>query len=369
MRTSMKLLTLLASGGVSAPANTLAPAIGTTSTIGTQINGDDGTWTNPQSYTYQWQRNTGSWGDIGGATSKNYTPVDADFGYALRLVVTTGGVSANSNATNLTQEAPAITFTQKLANNGMSADTDWAKGVGWTIAAGVAAHTGAGNSVLSQAQATEGAGEYYSTLHDITARTSGEGRPRVGVTSGAGFSAVGTYRSIIRKTTTDTTLGVFGTSTFEGSVDNIFGYHMALNTQLVAPSAQMRIDQFYTLPVTPVAGTQVWVMPRISDFANGNYWVALLSYTGSQWDITLYSVAAFSLTSVASATNISTTNGIRIDMNGNSIKLFTTANGGTNWTQRDTTKTNSTYNAATGVNTMWTPDVTMGLLVFDPNPT
>lgn len=55
-----------------------------------------------RTFTYQWQRNTGSWGDIAAATSKNYTPVVADYGYPLRLGVTPsdGSTPAYSNATN-----------------------------------------------------------------------------------------------------------------------------------------------------------------------------------------------------------------------------------------------------------------------------
>lgn len=55
-----------------------------------------------RTFSYQWQRNNGSWGDIGGATSKNYTPVAADYGYPLRLAVTPsdGSTPGYSNATN-----------------------------------------------------------------------------------------------------------------------------------------------------------------------------------------------------------------------------------------------------------------------------
>jgi len=72
--------------------------------IGTETAGDDGTWLPaPDSFTYQWQRYTsGAWADIGGATNQDYTPVDADFGLALRLEVTPvpNGSVANSNSTN-----------------------------------------------------------------------------------------------------------------------------------------------------------------------------------------------------------------------------------------------------------------------------
>lgn len=89
--------------GDSGPVNTVAPAITATAIVGMQINGDDGTWTGSPTFTYQWQRNTGSWVNIAGATNKNYTPVNADIGYPLRLQVTPNvGNAAVSNATNAT---------------------------------------------------------------------------------------------------------------------------------------------------------------------------------------------------------------------------------------------------------------------------
>ncbi len=89
------------SSGAAAPANTVAPAVTGTATVGQTLTTGNGTWSNtPTSYTYQWQR---AGVNIGSATASTYVLVDADFGSAIRCVVTatnsSGSASANSNAT------------------------------------------------------------------------------------------------------------------------------------------------------------------------------------------------------------------------------------------------------------------------------
>ncbi len=91
-------------GGVAAtpPANTVAPVVTGTATVGQTLSTTDGTWTGTATitYTYQWQR---AGVNIGSATSSTYLLVDADYASAIRCVVTGtnagGSASANSNAT------------------------------------------------------------------------------------------------------------------------------------------------------------------------------------------------------------------------------------------------------------------------------
>lgn len=89
--------------GVAAPVNTVAPAVTGTGYVDQTLTTTDGTWTgSPTGYTYQWQRNTGSWGDISGATSSTYVVTLTDEGVPVRCVVTAtnagGSTAANSNA-------------------------------------------------------------------------------------------------------------------------------------------------------------------------------------------------------------------------------------------------------------------------------
>lgn len=89
--------------GVAAPVNTVAPAVTGTGYVGQTLTTTNGTWTgSPTGYTYQWQRNTGSWGNISGATSSTYVVTLTDEGVPVRCVVTAtnagGSTAANSNA-------------------------------------------------------------------------------------------------------------------------------------------------------------------------------------------------------------------------------------------------------------------------------
>lgn len=379
-------LLLMNGGGVAVPVNTVAPAINASAVIGTQITGDDGTWTGSPTFTYQWQRNTGSFVNIGSATSKNYIPVDADFGYALRLVVTpNSGVAANSNSTNLTREAPVQTLGSELLTNGSFASWTTDNPNGWTIGgesgsdpmvtqvdpsggAGTGAArfvSSASNSLPSASQAALTTGQYLEVSAAITALVSG-GLTLLDTSSGfqANFASIGNKHILGRPAST--TFRIRGlTAPIDVTMDSVGVKPITPNVQLTAPSADMRMTQFFTLPVTPLEGDSLWVMPRISNFANGNYWLAFLTYTGSQWNITLFSVAAFVRTSRATATNIGTTNGLRINLNGTSIILETTADGGSNWTQRGTTVTNSTYQTATGVNTIANSTFTLNNMVYE----
>ena len=97
------ILSMLSGGTYSsAPANTVAPVVSGTATVGQTLSTTNGTWTGAPdpTFTYQWQR---AESNIGGATSSTYVLVSADVGNAIRCVVTgtnaVSAVSANSNAT------------------------------------------------------------------------------------------------------------------------------------------------------------------------------------------------------------------------------------------------------------------------------
>lgn len=211
-------------------------------------------------------------------------------------------------------------------------------------------------------------GSYYEISGAV--RSDGTALPIAGEIETGIFIYFGTndtawqlYRGVLRRTTRH------GFGTFAAAAgtyveaDNLEYRLITLNTQLTAPSANMQITQHYTLPASPRAADTVWLMPRISDFTAGNYWLAWLRYTGSQWDINLYSVATHTRTSRIAATNIGSTNGIRVNVLGDNWALQTTTDGGETWTTRGT-HTNSLYNTATGYNSIWSSGFTIGNLVY-----
>lgn len=383
------MLTLLRNQG-GGSVNTAVPELSTaTPVIGTAITITPGTWTGSPTLTYQWQRNTGSWADISGATNDTYTPVDADFGYALRVVETANGVtSANSAATaNLTREAPAQSLgAELLSNPGM----DWSGGslTGFTLSAGtvggdpgiseVAAGGGAGTGAvkftstaskdspkLSEAVLTSG--EWYEIYINMSARTASGGRYRMGGASSLGQNLNVAAEQVEVLRAVGTSLEFRGVAApLDFTIDAMSAKLLTRNAEITVPSADMNMTQLYTLPGTPKCGQNILFMLRISSDPLGNYWLILLQRVVTQWDMYLYSVASHTRTSRTSAGNIGTTNGIQVNMNGDSISMFTTADGGDNWTQRGSTVTNSLYNTATGVNVMSASEITLGSLIYAP---
>ncbi len=221
---------------------------------------------------------------------------------------------------------------------------------------GVTANTPA----LSQTIFT--AGDYYEAAAEMTQRTGGEFQYRVGTTQQS-MTAVGQSVIMVRADGT----GYLARANSHPSsfvMDNLTAKKITPSPQKTAPSANQKITALYTLPGSPRKGEEVWLLLRISSFSSGNYWIAVLTYTGSAWNISLSSVASHTRTSRTSATGIGTTNGIQVNANGDTLKLYTTADGGGSWTQRGSDVTNSTYNTAVDYNVMATSLVTLGTLRY-----
>lgn len=374
-----QMIPLLFGGGLAAPTGA---AISGSAVIGQTLTASaTGTVTS-----WQWKRG-GS--DIGGATNSTYVLVDADFGYAITVVATNASGSDTSAATGLVAELPAESLGAELLTNGSmetgSPPTSWNAISGATLSAEAEERTGgAGTKSLRVAQGTA---NQYPAATQTAALSSGDfaelffamrnidatGGVAVAIPNLATFTAyTGTSwrntRHIARASGNNPLVNVYlengGAIGRAGLFDDVSVRTLTPNGQLTAPSANMRLTQLYTLPASPVMGDQLWIPLRISDWGAGNYWLALLEYTGSQWNITLYSVATHTRTSRIAATNIGASNGIRINANGDNWTLETTADGGSNWTSRGTV-TNATYNTATGVNALWTSGFTAGNLAYE----
>ena len=100
-----------------APANTVAPAVSGTATVGETLTTTDGTWdgTPAPTFTYKWQvSDDGStgWTDISGATSSSFTITSSEAGKYIRSEVTAtnseGSASEPSAATSQVLENPVI---------------------------------------------------------------------------------------------------------------------------------------------------------------------------------------------------------------------------------------------------------------------
>ena len=124
------LLALAAPAGApSAPANTSPPAVSGTAREGEVLTASSGTWTGsqPLSYAYQWQRCTPGCVDVAGAVGSAYTPVAADVGSSLRVVVTASNAVGSSSASSaqtatVTAAATSGTLTVNVAAGGDDGD-------------------------------------------------------------------------------------------------------------------------------------------------------------------------------------------------------------------------------------------------------
>ncbi|MDH5188318.1 MAG: hypothetical protein OEW37_05105 [Rhodospirillaceae bacterium] len=113
---------------------------------------------------------------------------------------------------------PAHTQTELASNGGFDSDTLWAKGTGWTIAAGVATHAAGVASELDQVEAVTDNTDYILT-YTISGRTAGTIQARIGITTGAIQSADGTVVETI--TADGDTLYFSASADFDGSIDDV----------------------------------------------------------------------------------------------------------------------------------------------------
>lgn len=119
-------------------------------------------------------------------------------------------------ASTVTADASKVDIT---TNGAMAADTDWTKGTGWTIAAGVATATGAISTALSQVAALMRAGYAYLTSFDQT-RSAGSCTLSLGGTAGTARSGSATYSEVIVAGADGGSIAFTGAG-FTGTIDNV----------------------------------------------------------------------------------------------------------------------------------------------------
>jgi hypothetical protein len=111
-----------------------------------------------------------------------------------------------------------------VTNGTFDADSDWTKGTGWTIAAGVASASGAAalSDLFQQNIAAAEMDELYFVSYEIKSRTQGTLQLFLdSVSLGPVRSAVGKYYELIRWNGNNKRLRFRGASNFIGSIDNV----------------------------------------------------------------------------------------------------------------------------------------------------
>lgn len=109
----------------------------------------------------------------------------------------------------------------QVTNGGFGADTNWTKGTGWSIAAGVASSDGTqvANSDLSQA-ITPTSGETYEVTFTVSNYSAGNVTPVIGDVEGTDRAANGTFvETIVSSSGTD--LDIRADLNFVGDIDDV----------------------------------------------------------------------------------------------------------------------------------------------------
>jgi hypothetical protein len=125
---------------LSVPANTAAPAISGTTTVGSTFTATTGAWSGaPTSYAYQWQdcASTGC-AAIAGATSSSYVATSADLDHTLRVIVT----AANGGGSATAASAESDALTSGVFSTSVAAGATLAAPYTWTFDPGVVSCTG-----------------------------------------------------------------------------------------------------------------------------------------------------------------------------------------------------------------------------------
>jgi len=113
-----------------------------------------------------------------------------------------------------------------VTNGDFATDSDWTKGIGWSISSGTANANSASSSYFYQNINELGVGKTYKVTYTITSYTSGSVVTGIGDllgNRGVIRNAIGTYTDTITfvNNTANSYFGFFATSSFTGSIDNV----------------------------------------------------------------------------------------------------------------------------------------------------
>ncbi len=156
-------------------------------------------------------------GITGTATTDYIANVDADLRIEVEAV--RGGlVSLFKHSHVVTVEGAS-----KITNGTFATDTDWNKGTGWAIAAGVATKTAGTASDLTQAEAFVAGGQYLVeyTLSGVTAGTVEAQFAGGSAVNGATRNANGSYSETLTAMAGNNVFRVAADAAFAGSVHNV----------------------------------------------------------------------------------------------------------------------------------------------------
>lgn len=203
-----------------------------------------------------------------------------------------------------------------FANGGFGADTDWTKGTGWTIAAGVASHAAGSAGTLSQ---TVGSiGNWYRLVFTLLNRTAGTFTPLVLGNFPASYASDGTYTGN-KRATTGSTAGITTGATAAGDVDNLSLKQLTLNT-LFATKDFSRNDVDVSVKLTLVTNNICGVVLNLDSTSSpANFILGLHDGTNARL---VKCVAGTYTELVATGATYSAGAALRVTKSGSAFRLF-----------------------------------------------
>ena len=132
-----------------------------------------------------------------------------------------------------------------ITNGGFDSDTGWTKGTGWTIESGVGKASSASSFLSQTIDGTKDMWLFNSFT--VVSITAGNARPSIGGHSqGVGITTTGNYSGSM-SSNSDAYQGVYGASSFSGTIDNVSIKRIAVDTAtslvtLGTPKASVTVD-------------------------------------------------------------------------------------------------------------------------------
>ncbi len=133
-----------------------------------------------------------------------------------------------------------------------ASDSDWDKGTGWAIAAGIASKTAGTGSDLGQTVDPLTSGIWYKLTYTVSGRTAGAITPKFGTAAGVARSTNATFTEIVKANAAAFDLSA--DSSFDGDIDDVIvvPYTLAEMLDLVETSTP---EIIYRVPFTIIAST------------------------------------------------------------------------------------------------------------------
>jgi len=247
----------------------------------------------------------------------------------------------------------ASALTSWTVQNSSSSVTEVAPGGGaGTGAARLQASAGGVYPRVSQIVASLAAGEWVEAYANCSAFTNGQ-VDFYSTVSNWGWqipiTAAGEYRSV--GPVSQTPAYLYGISTTLDMVFDRLSLRKLTLNELTVVTANSDNRFYFSLPASPLRSESVSLLNRRIDASNYLELRLIRNAANTNWDLRIHRVTAGAQTSniITAVTSVGDVNGLRMECNGNTITVYTTTDGGGNWTNRGTNTNAANHPTGTGL--------------------